>query len=258
MDFLEKRKTQDLQDFSQTALDSQFLLEDGHQDINRDGDPDLGLHSVLGGPVKSLDPKILLDPFEKKLHPPAAFVKLGNRQSGQEEVVGQEREAFVRFGVEETDAPEFLRISFGRIESREPDDLIREESSGSVDRLQIKSLELEIAFGANDKEGQSLMKEIETLEIEITPIQDIKGTGLGYELVQDIDIVDFSFCNLDKRRDRAPEVQKRMELDGGPYESRLGRIRPRSASRGFRWREPDCCGRFRRGFPCDKVSCAWP
>src|SRR3989338_8016353 len=130
---------------------------------------------------------MLLDPFEKQLHLPAAFVKLSNRQSGQKKVVGQKREALACFGIEVADAPEFLWISLGRIVSGEQDRLVRDQSGGFVDRVRIESSELEIAFGANHKEGQGLMERIKTLEVEVTAIQDVEGTGLGNEIVEDID-----------------------------------------------------------------------
>ena len=59
------------------------------------------------------------------------------------------------------------------------------------------------------------MKQIETLEVEIGAVHDIEGAGLRDEIVEGVDVVDFSLGNLDKRRDRAAQIQKRMELDGG-------------------------------------------
>src|SRR2546428_13871820 len=41
------------------------LASDGHQHINRDGDPDLSLHGVLAGAVERFDAKVLFDPFEQ-------------------------------------------------------------------------------------------------------------------------------------------------------------------------------------------------
>lgn len=40
------------------------LIETGHHEVDADGDPDLGLHGVVGGSVKRFDPEVLLDPFE--------------------------------------------------------------------------------------------------------------------------------------------------------------------------------------------------
>ena len=48
-----------------TLLQPKTLASDGHQHINRDGDPDLSLHRVLAGAVEHFDAKVLFDPFEK-------------------------------------------------------------------------------------------------------------------------------------------------------------------------------------------------
>lgn len=55
-----------------------MLANDRHEDINRDRDPDLGLHSVLAGAEEGLDPQVLLDPFEEQSDLPAGFVDLGD------------------------------------------------------------------------------------------------------------------------------------------------------------------------------------
>jgi L-ascorbate metabolism protein UlaG (beta-lactamase superfamily) len=43
----------------------QFFLDDGHEDVDRDGDPDLSLHGVLRGAAKPLYAQTLLDPGGK-------------------------------------------------------------------------------------------------------------------------------------------------------------------------------------------------
>ena len=94
------------------------------QDVNRDCDPDLGLDRIFGCPIKGLDPQMLFDLFEKDFDPPAAFVKLGDGQRRQAEIVGQEDQAFVSFGVEESDSPEFVGKIFAGIESLRDDGLV--------------------------------------------------------------------------------------------------------------------------------------
>jgi hypothetical protein len=58
------------------------------------------------------------------------------------------------------------------------------------------------------------MKGEEPGEVHIAPIEDIESARLWKEIVQDPHIVRFSICHLDKRGDRTPQVEKRMELDG--------------------------------------------
>jgi len=47
-DFLEKCNAENLQDFAQTQLDFEFFLDDGDQNVNADGNPDLSFYCVLG------------------------------------------------------------------------------------------------------------------------------------------------------------------------------------------------------------------
>jgi len=99
-----------LENFVRAFIQVQFLLDNGHQNINADGNPDLGFDRVLGCTIKSLDPQMWLDPFEEEFHLPAAFVKLGNDQCRQRKVVGEENEALVVFGIAEGDPPNRSRI----------------------------------------------------------------------------------------------------------------------------------------------------
>ena len=57
-----------------------LLLDDGHEHVNRDRCPDLGLHRVLRGAVGALDTQVLLDPFEEQFYLPSAPIELGDGQ----------------------------------------------------------------------------------------------------------------------------------------------------------------------------------
>ena len=76
--FFEKCNAENLQDFAQTQLDFEFFLDNCHQNINTDGNPDLSLYRVLGGAEERLDTQVLLDPFEENFYLPAALVKPSN------------------------------------------------------------------------------------------------------------------------------------------------------------------------------------
>ena len=65
-----------MHNFPDASVDAKFFLDDGHQDVNRDGDPNLSADSILAGSVKCFDTQVLLDPFEEEFHLPASFVKL--------------------------------------------------------------------------------------------------------------------------------------------------------------------------------------
>ncbi len=77
-----------MQDFGQRMRNLQFLLDDGHQDINTDGNLDLGLDRVLGCTEKCLDSQVLFEPFKEQFDLPAAFVQSSNSQGIQPKMVG--------------------------------------------------------------------------------------------------------------------------------------------------------------------------
>ena len=54
--FLEKIEAQNLQNFVHASLELVFLLDNGHQHIDADGDPHLRLDRVGRSPKKCLDP----------------------------------------------------------------------------------------------------------------------------------------------------------------------------------------------------------
>ena len=80
------------------------LFQDGDEQINGDGRPDLSAHSVGRGAVKGFDAERLFEPFEEQLDLPAPPIQLGNGQSRDGEVVGQEDERFAGFRVAIADA----------------------------------------------------------------------------------------------------------------------------------------------------------
>ena len=102
----------------------ELLFDNGHENINGDGDPDLRLDGVFGGSVKGFDPKMLFDPLEEQLDLPPAFVDLGNGQGRQREVVGQEDKSSVLFEVVEADTPQFFGIILAGVEAVKGNNLV--------------------------------------------------------------------------------------------------------------------------------------
>jgi hypothetical protein len=50
----------------EAGLQAESFADDGDQDVDVDGDPDLGLDCVFAGAEEALDAQMLLDPFEKQ------------------------------------------------------------------------------------------------------------------------------------------------------------------------------------------------
>src|SRR3990172_7032432 len=56
------------------------------------------------------------------------------------------------------------------------------------------------------------MDRVQSAEVYITPVEDIDGTGLDEQLIQDLDIVNFARGDNDHAGDAAAKIQKRMQL----------------------------------------------
>lgn len=209
---LEKRDAENLQDFAKTAIDLQFFLDDGHKHINADGDPDLGLHGIVGSSVESFDSQVLFDPLEKEFDVPAAFVEVWNRQRWKIEVVGEKDEVLVCFEVDVADASKGVGIIFRRLISVENDRLVAAQSRCLVDVTIRSPSEVEVVFGADDEERHLLGEAMKSLEIDVGSIEDIKSSGFQGEIVEEIDVVHIPLGKSHKTRDSAAKIQERMQL----------------------------------------------
>lgn len=87
----------------------EFLSGDGDQHVDADRDPDLCLHSVLGGAVEALDAQVLVDPFKEQLDLATRFVERADGQCRRKRVVVQEHEVLPGVRVPITDAPQVGR-----------------------------------------------------------------------------------------------------------------------------------------------------
>ena len=96
----------------------QPLLDDGYQDVDRDRDPHLGLHGVLGSSKERLDPQVLLDPPEVEFDLPPLLVEQGDALRGKGKIVGQENQFLLVLDVEESYATEFVGVMLGRVNAR--------------------------------------------------------------------------------------------------------------------------------------------
>ena len=107
--FFKECETENLQNCVERRRHVQALFDDGDEHVDGDRDPDLGFDGIFRGAEKSLDAQVLLDPFEKQLHLPAALVELCNGQRRQIEIVGEKGETFVIVMVVKNHSAQMLR-----------------------------------------------------------------------------------------------------------------------------------------------------
>lgn len=149
---------------------------------------------------------------------------MGDRQWRQGKVVRQKHQCFAGFGIAELDPPQLFGIGDPRPWTGQHNCLVADQASTAIDRMRVSSSVLDVCLGASDKERRYLSEDIEPFEIYISPIHDVKGAGLGSNQIERVDVVELAVGDVDERGDVAPQVQKRMQLDGG---FALAKWRPR-------------------------------
>ena len=91
-------------------MDDHLLLDNRDEQVDRDGDPDLGGDGVEARTVECFDPQVLLDPLKEQLHLPTAFVEVGDGEGREVEVVGQKDEETLVFLVKIANATQRGRV----------------------------------------------------------------------------------------------------------------------------------------------------
>src|ERR1035437_3325485 len=188
------------------------LADDGNQHVNRDRDPDLGLHGVLGGAEESFDPQMLLDPFEEQFHLPPRLVDQGDGKCRQREVVGEKLESLPCVHVEITHSSQLVWVGFDGVDGGQNDSVIGSNAGGLVHRMRVSALDQDIGLGAHNEEGRAKREDVKTLEIHVAAIHDVEGSSLRRNLVEDVDVMHFAVGNADKRGDIAMQVQQCVHL----------------------------------------------
>jgi hypothetical protein len=192
-------------------LETFFGNSDQH--ISADRDPDLRLDRVLGRTEKCLDPQMLLDPLEEQFDLPALAIQSCNQFGFEGKVVGQKRNAFARLVLDHHAAQCDGIVLAGIVNRQHPGLVANNVRVGAIYRAGVASLELGVGFGASYKEGIGLMNGEQPLEIEIAPIEQVVGTGLDDQLVQDVDFVRLAVADMNKCRNGAAQIEQGMQFD---------------------------------------------
>src|ERR1039458_8220060 len=73
---------------------------------------------------------------------------------------------------------------------------------------------IKVSLGARDEEFSGLIQRVEPLEVQVTPIHDVEGTGLDEQKVQYIDVVHLAVRDVDESGNRSPQIEQRVQLHG--------------------------------------------
>src|ERR1039458_1510325 len=197
------------------GLQMQTFFQNGDEQIDGDGRPDLGAHRVGRRAVKGFDAQRLLEPFEEEFDLPASPIELGNGQSRHGEVVGQEDQHLAGFGIAIADAAERVGIILLRRQAGQDPRLVATQAGGFVHGPGVAAGAAEVLPGTGDEESAALMEPMESGEVEIAAIHDVERAGFPDELVKEVDIMHAASGDDDDGGKVALEGQQGVEFDGG-------------------------------------------
>lgn len=162
----------------------ELLSRDGNQDINANGNPDLGFHRIFGVAIEAFDVEVLFDPFEEEFDTPTGAIELSDGERRQFEVVGEEDEFAMMLGIVETYSTKRFGVEERGACTGEYDSGITTESGGVIDGSVLTAEEVEIGFGPSDEEGFGGLKAVESFEIDVSSIHDIVGSWFDRKLIK--------------------------------------------------------------------------
>ena len=191
----------------------ELLSRDGNQDINADGNPDLGFHRVFGVAIEAFDMEVLFDPFEEEFDAPTGTIELRDGECGQFKVVGEEDEFAMMLGIVETYSTKRFWVEERGAWTGEYNSGITTESGGVIDGSVFTAAEVEIGFGPSDEEGFGGLKAIESFEIDVSSIHDIVGSWFDRKMIEYGHIMRFALGNVDKTGDAATEIKECVQFD---------------------------------------------
>src|SRR5665811_380106 len=101
-------------------------------------------------------------------------------------------------GIAIADAAQVARVVLGGIEVVKGDGLVADEPRVAIHRRRVHAPCIEVSLGARDEEASRLIERVEPLEVQVTPIHDVEGTGLDEQKVQYIDVVHLAVRDVDE------------------------------------------------------------
>ena len=191
-----------------------MFLCNNKQKIVTDGNPYLCEHGILDSSIECLYVQILLYLFEEQLNLPFLPVQLGNGQGLKPKVVGEETINCICAKVFIHKKSKGIWILPGSEWPSQFDRFVREKSSRLVYFFTIKNLVKHIFFCSCYKKGIIKMKMPEQrVKLNISFVHKIVRVGFYRYLIHNLGIVNCSFCQMNKCRNRTSKIHQGMHLD---------------------------------------------
>lgn len=200
----------------------QTFFQQSHQQVNRDGNPDLGAHGVFGSAIEGLDAQMLFEPFKEQLDLPPTMIELSDGQGRFAEVVGQEDQGLARLGVPKANPSQRVRVVAVGVEIDQHDCLIQAQAGGFIHWAGISTSAAKSFLGSGDEESTAVVQAIQSVKVQIAAIENVERSGLIYQLVEEVDIMDATGRNDNDSGIVSAQCEQGMQFDGRGVPMELG------------------------------------
>lgn len=154
---------------------------------------------------------MLFDPFEKQFDLPTTTIKIGNALRRQVEMIGQKDQPLA-LRIFDLDASDRRWEMLLRIKAGQRTELVADDAGRTVWQG-VSTSEAQVRLGSRHKETACLVQAMQSREVEIAAIHDVKRPGLGNDLVENVHIVQLAIADVDEAGNVAAQVEQRMQLD---------------------------------------------
>jgi hypothetical protein len=196
-------------------IDSVDLFETGDHEVSTDGDPDLGFDGILRSSVKGFYSQVLFDPPEEQFNAPSGLVDCSDCFGSKGEVIGEKDEVLAGVRITVTHPAQCGWIQLLGFITGKPDSLIAAKPLFTIHRSGLANMELKVLFGTNDEETSRLRNGVKALVVHESPVHDINASRFHGKSIEEVHVVERSFCDIDKNWDRSLQCQLGVELDSG-------------------------------------------
>ncbi len=142
---------------------------------------------VLVGAIKRLDWQVLLDPFEKQFDLPALAVQVYNQLGFEGDVVSQKRDALASVVLDHHASQRCWIVLAGINDGQHILLIAHDVRVSPVCGAGITPLEFGIGLGTDDEERVGLIDHKQSLEIQVSTIEQVISARLYVQQVQDVD-----------------------------------------------------------------------
>ena len=157
---------------------------------------------------------MLLDPFKKQLHLPAAFVQRANGRGWQGHLIGEEDQRPARFGILESYATQMHGVVLFGVNTIKRNRLVANNASRSICLFRINPVRLHIGFGARNEECPGQVQGMKPAEINVATIHDINRTRFRLQQIEGVHVSHLAIGDVNETWNIALQVEQCMHFDG--------------------------------------------